>query len=320
MKKLLIVLLILAMVLGMSGVAFAVDGPVDQGSITFTKYVTGGGNPEETFEFTIGNAVLVDGSASTYPNFASQDFSIKVEEGESSGTTTLTLPTFNKPGTYKYEIKETGSNTAGMTYDDSTKFLLIKVINDGDGGFIRIPGIFMNADEDGNPTDKSSTFAFNNEFKSGSLKVNKVLEGNYTDPNDEFTVTVTLTAVEGKTLNPSAIVTNGAVSAGWDNENYVIVYKVNGGDKKDFTIQNIPYNVDYTVVETGFDGYDPKYIVSYDNANGEMNAELIETTITNTRGIDVEVGVTLDNLPYVLTLVMALGGLALFVFRKRIFN
>ena len=148
-----------------------------------------------------------------------------------------------------------------QVYDTEDKELVITVINDGNGGLIRLVKML-------NVETQKKVDDFVNTFNSGNLYFKKVLEGNYTDPNDEFTVTVTLTAVEGKTLNPSAIVTNGAVSAGWDNENYVIVYKVNGGDKKDFTIQNIPYNVDYTVVETGFDGYDPKYIVSYDNANG----------------------------------------------------
>ena len=317
MKKLLIVLLTIAMVLGMSGTAFAIGDDneyTDMGSITIKKVVNGSGNPEETFNFTIGAGEVLEGSAESAPVFSQNDFSITVGKGENEGTKVVNLPdNFTKVGTYSYPITETVKDTAGMVYDTEDKELVITVINDGNGGLIRLVKML-------NVETQKKVDDFVNTFNSGNLYFKKVLEGNYTDPNDEFTVTVTLTAVEGKTLNPSAIVTNGAVSAGWDNENYVIVYKVNGGDKKDFTIQNIPYNVDYTVVETGFDGYDPKYIVSYDNANGEMNAELIETTITNTRGIDVEVGVTLDNLPYVLTLVMALGGLVVFVLRKRIFN
>ena len=51
-----------------------------------------------------------------------------------------------------------------------------------------------------------------------------------------------------------------------------------------------------------------------------MANDLAEVDIVNNKGTEINVGVTLDNLPYVFTLVMALGGLVVFVLRKRIFN
>ena len=51
-----------------------------------------------------------------------------------------------------------------------------------------------------------------------------------------------------------------------------------------------------------------------------LNIQMYETTITNTRSMKCRVGVTLENLPYILILVLAVGGLAIFVIRRRIFN
>lgn len=313
MKKLLIVLLTIVLVLGMSGTAFAIGDDneyTDMGSITIKKVVNGSGNPEETFNFTIGAGEVLEGSAESAPVFSQNDFSITVGKGENEGSKDITLPAFNRVGKYSYSITETEGNTAGMVYDNSGKELIITVINDGDGGFIRLAKIV-----DVETEEKAEGFV--NTFNAGDLKVNKVLEGNYTDLNDEFTVTVTLKPIGEKTLNIEGIVAvNGSVDTNEVTGEVTITYTVKGGN--DFTIQNIPYDVYYSVLELE---NELGYTATYDGKeSGEFKYSNVETTIRNTRSIEVPVGVTLENLPYILILVLAVGGLAIFVIRRRIFN
>ena len=64
------------------------------------------------------------------------------------------------------------------------------------------------------------------------------------------------------------------------------------------------------------EGYDSP---GYDeNASGQFNAASLETTITNNRDIEIETGINLDSLPYLIILTVAIAGLAIFVVRKRL--
>jgi len=71
----------------------------------------------------------------------------------------------------------------------------------------------------------------------------------------------------------------------------------------------------YNVEEAQAEEYDEPV---YDgNQSGEMDAPSKETTITNNRDIDIETGVNLDSLPYFAILALAIGGLAMFLVRRR---
>jgi hypothetical protein len=159
---------------------------------------------------------------------------------------------------------------------------------------------------------------FKNTFASSSLTIKKIVDGNLGDPDNEFTVTVTLSAKDGYNLNAGAINAPYADSAGLDDDgNYVAVYTVKHGSE--FTIENIPHDVNYTVVETGNDEYNPKYDVVISDSEGEIKDDVV-VTITNTRGVTVETGINLDNLPYILILGAATLGLVGFTMRKRFNN
>ena len=90
-----------------------------------------------------------------------------------------------------------------MRYDSGEYNLVVTVINnpafgeDEEPEFLRVLTI-----TDGNNVKSD---AFENTFEAGSLTVNKVVTGNYGDPNDEFEVTVTLTPNQGKVLKAAQL-------------------------------------------------------------------------------------------------------------------
>lgn len=321
MKKFLSLVLALTLVLSLGAVAFASPSApayVDGSPVKIDKVLTinneGTVNPAETFNFTVGTASgLRDGVSIPAP--ALGNFSITVAQGATTGVANINLPTFTHVGVYTYPITETAGKTAGMRYDGAPYNLVVTVINNPDGdGFLRVLTL-----TDGNNVKGD---AFENEFSAGKLTIKKEVTGNYGDPNDTFTVTVTLTAVDGKDLKAAQaalIAATGGTKDVNEDGSVTITYTVKKGSE--FTIENIPYDVDYTVVETvGTDGKTEKgYTVSYDvNSNGKMDEAAIETTITNNRDLEIATGVNLDNLPYILLLVGAVVGLFGFTMKKRL--
>lgn len=315
MKKLFALILALSLVLGLAGVASAAVEEYKDGSpVTIKKEVTikndGTEKPAETFSFTVGagsgerDNVAID--AAQVPAFNPNTFTITVDADKTEGTANINLPDFDQVGVYTYPITETAGDTAGMRYDGGTYYLRVTVINDPDNEeeFLRVLTI---VGEDDVKTD-----AFQNEFYAGDLTIKKVITGNYADPDDEFTITVTVTPDAGKVIKPDPIV--------WNTENiteadgvYTATYTLKGGESA--TIKNLPYDVSYTVVETQDTRYDN---AAYDdNASGDFKAATVETTITNNRDTTIETGINLDSLPYLILLAVAIGGLALFVVRRR---
>lgn len=328
MKKLLALILVLTLVLSMGSLAFATPDPEppelgaedDWSPIKINKELDVQGlNPSETFNFTIGaGSGLRDNVVIPAPAFDPAIFEISVGEGETAGFANINLPVFTQVGVYTYPISETAGKTAGFDYDDGEYNLVITVINnpafgeEGEPKFLRVLTL-----TDGNNVKKD---AFKNSFDSGDLTIKKEIKGNYADPDDEFEIIVTLTPVEGKVLNSDAIKHDGgtiSVLNETTGEIKIAYSGIKGGDS--FTIQNIPYDVNYLVEEvTNEEGFANGYTVNYDELRkGLMNDKAIFTTITNTRITEVPMGVNLDNLPYVLILGAASVGLVAFTLKRR---
>lgn len=312
MKKLITFILVLSLVLGLGTVAFA-DEYEDKSEVTINKTLTivnqGTKNPSETFSFTVveGSGERDDQSIPA-PEFDQEDaaFEITIDAGETEASTDINLPDFTQVGVYTYTLEENPGTTAGMRYDSNEYYLVVTVINDPDneGEFLRVLTL----------TDENNlkTEAFENSFEAGDLTINKVITGNFADPDDVFTVTVTVTPDEGKVINADPIEWyTEAVSE--EDGVYTATYTLKGGES--VTIKNLPYDVSYTVVETRDTRYDaPKYD---NNAERDFDAATIETTITNERNIGIETGINLDSMPYLIILAVAIGGLAVFMVRRR---
>ena len=323
MKKLLSLAMALVMGLSMGAPVLAV-GVVggnaypytDETKIKIDKEIKltneGTVNPAEIFNFTVGTGT-VDGtgvSGVTAPKI--NDFSISFdEEGQVASSTDLQLPTFKHVGVYTYEISETAGNTAGMRYNEKAYKLQVTVFNDGVGGFKRV--VTLVTGENDVKTDKIL-----NTFEAGELVVTKEITGNFSQSDDTFEVTVTLTPDEGKNLKEGPITVTGAVEdSGTVNRNgdeVTVTFTVTDGSE--VKIANVPYDVSYVVTE---DSGDYKEKIT-DTDNGKIDKDTQKVKIVNTLDQEVATGVNLDNLPYILVLALVGVGLISFTVRKRVRN
>ena len=323
MKKLLSLAMALVLGLSMSAPVLAV-GVVggnaypytDETKIKIDKEIKltneGTVNPAEIFNFTVGTGT-VDGtgvSGVTAPKI--NDFSISFdEEGQVASSTDLQLPTFKHVGVYTYEISETAGNTAGMRYNEKAYKLQVTVFNDGVGGFKRV--VTLVTGENDVKTDKIL-----NTFEAGELVVTKEITGNFSQSDDTFEVTVTMTPDEGKNLKEGPITVTGAVEdSGTVNRNgdeVTVTFTVTDGSE--VKIANVPYDVSYVVTE---DSGDYKEKIT-DTDNGKIDKDTQKVKIVNTLDQEVATGVNLDNLPYILVLALVGVGLISFTVRKRVRN
>lgn len=312
MKKLLAYILVFTLVLGMGAFAFAVEYP-DWEKIQVEKEINltndGTVHPEETFNFTVGvGEVFKAAEGVTAPEFNPATFSIEISEDGLSGTEEINLPTFEHVGEYTYPITEVEGNTAGFDYNLTPKYLRITVINDGEGGFIRVVTLI---DESEKKLD-----AFENEFSAGSLLITKEITGNYAVFTDEFEVTVTLSHLDDLNIKEGPIEIEGAVgdegSVVKNSDGTVTVtFKVT--HESEVEIKNIPYGVSYEVTEDSGD-----YDETITDESGIITEPSQTVEIVNKLDTEINTGINLDNLPYILILVGAAAGLVAFTLKRRV--
>lgn len=85
-------------------------------------------------------------------------------------------------------------------------------------------------------------------------------------------------------------------------------------------ITNLPDGMGYSVKEKGeVNGKLDEYDVTYENAEGTMDKNQ-SVVVTNHKSADVPTGITLDNMPYIILMAVALVGLGAFALRKRAQN
>lgn len=324
MKKLFAMLLAVIMIFSLATVSFAsedVEAPVyeDMETVTVTKTYTatneGTVSPAETFSFTALTCVSVTDAAegvskdnAPVPTIATVDFTA----GEATATKdiTITLPEYTSVGIYTYTFSEVVGDTAGVTYHADEITLKVTVIQGADGK-IRVAAV--HTESAGEKSDD-----FENVYSAGSLAVSKTVTGNLGDQTKDFTVVVTFTAPEGLTVKESIPYFDGeekTIAAGWTGTTSVEIALKHG---ETVTFGNIPYGVTYTVVENDYtgEGYDAaKYAVS-DEAKVIDSAE--DTVgITNNKTTDVDTGVVMDSIPYILILAVAAFGIVAIMSKKR---
>ncbi|WP_373757877.1 Spy0128 family protein [Jeotgalibaca porci] len=321
MKKLLSLAMALVMGLSMGAPVLAVnaaeEAPEDWTEIKVEKKIdltnTGTVNPAETFEFEVGKGVVTGTGVTGVNAPAIEDFSIEFGQGVTEAFTNLELPEYNHVGIYTYEITETDGNTAGMRYNTEAYKLQVTVLNDGDGGFKRVVTLVT-----GEKDVKTDTIL--NTFEAGELVVTKEITGNFSQSDDTFEVTVTLTPDEGKKLKEGPITVTGAagetgnVVKNDDDGTVTVTFTVT--DDSTVTIANIPYNVSYAVTEDEGD-----YTATItDNDGGKIDGASQSVDINNNLDTEINTGINLDNLPYILVLALVGVGLISFTVRKRVRN
>lgn len=327
MKKLFAMLLALVMCLALCVPAFA-EGettPTDQQTVTIEKVYklanAGTTSPAETFTLVQTDKEVVDSEATEAPDLgtitgATFASGAATTEGAKANIT-ITLPTYNKVGVYKYTLKEVAGTvaegatsptpTAGVNYFANDIILIVTVVN-GDNGKLRIAGVHTQGYGDG--TTKSSSFE--NTFSAGNLQVTKTVTGNLGDKDKYFEFKVTLTGEDGKNYADSYVVSGGAST----NATSIVLgtettFQLKHGET--LTIANLPYGVSYKVEETAVTGY----TTTKTGDEGSISNAVQTAAFTNDKQQGIDMGVTLESLPYVLALVIVAGGAVVMFARKR---
>lgn len=332
MKKLISLALALVLVLSMSTVAFADEGEEstysDMSTVTLTKEYkltnTGTTSPAETFAFsdlTCTNVTDAADSVTTINAPVPAIDSVSYTAGEAGGekakkNITITLPTYTSVGIYTYTFTETDGGTAGVTYRSDAITLVVTVIEQD--GKVRVAAVHT----EGESEVKSGEF--NNEYSAGSLSVKKTVTGIMGDQEKEFTVKVTFTAPEGESVREAITYVDGtetktiAAGEGWTGSKEV---EITLKHDETVTFTNIPYGVTYTVVENNYTaeadgGYDAASY-NFDDTNKKIDSASENVTITNNKGGEIDTGINMDSMPYILLLAVACMGLFVFFSKKR---
>lgn len=200
-------------------------------------------------------------------------------------------------------------------------------------GTVRVAGVHTESpvshsyDEDANK--KSDTFE--NTYSAGSLSVKKTVTGNLGDKDKYFAITVSLTDTTednyGTDYTGNAI-TVGATSYSVVKDGKTITNptSITVGTPAIFylkhdetlTLSNIPYGTEYTVTEADLTDYTETITGGDSNGTGVVDVAseaLVE--VINHKEVQVDTGITLDTLPFVLILAVCAGAVVLFVIKRR---
>ncbi len=332
MKKFLSLALALVLVLSMSTVAFAAEGEkttyTDMSTVTLIKEYkltnTGTTSPAETFGFsglTCTNVTdAADGVTTTnapVPTIAGVSYTAGEAGGENAKKNiTISLPEYTSVGIYTYTFTETDGGTAGVTYRSDAITLVVTVIEQD--GKVRVAAVHTEGE------GEAKSGEFNNVYSAGSLSVKKTVTGIMGDQQKEFTVKVTFTAPEGDTVREAITYVDGdetktiAADEGWTGYKEV---EITLKHDETVTFNNIPYGVTYTVVENNYTaeadgGYD-EASYNFDDTNKKIDSASENVTITNNKDGEIDTGINMDSMPYILLLAVACMGLFVFISKKR---
>ncbi|MCF0115797.1 MAG: hypothetical protein HUJ56_10620 [Erysipelotrichaceae bacterium] len=297
-------------------------------------------SPAETFNFTISNTSVTDAASGiTVQNMPTAKIGTVTYAAGDAGSSnkskkiTVSLPDYNSVGIYTYTVKETAGDTVGVTYYGKDITLVVTVTQDEtSGNLIRTAAVHtetMNATPAQTKSDE-----FPNTYSAGSLTVSKKVTGNMGDRNKVFSMKVKFTAPVDNTdpNNPKTLFVkedityrkDGSIAVGayggWSGTKEVTIQLKHG---ESVTFDNIPYGVTYEVVEDDYtsEKYDAA-VYTYSDTNSKTD-KVVDTAsesaeVTNNKGVTVDTGIKLDNLPYILMLLFVVLGLVVVVAKNRL--
>ena len=328
MKKLISLALALVLILSLSTVAFAAEG--DTTTDNTVKYTP-------TTEFTFNEIVKTYNSEDDVVvnetlKFTSTPSNDNPDGGEANltvadlavtslnpGKITVTVPSLSEAGIYNWTIKETAGNTAGVTYSNAEVHVVVLVEYNNETNALQIhqnsPVSYIVKPESG---EKMKTFE--NTFASDDFTVAKTVTGNMADKNDQFEIVVTLTS--NKPIGTNVDLAGTTVTPDdWTNTDgsYTYVSTLNYSQATGAkTFSNIPVGVAVSVKET----QTADKMNGYTYKTGEEDFTIADETskavvITNEKTTNVNTGITMDSMPYILLLSVAVMGLAVLFTKKR---
>ena len=262
------------------------------------------------------------------------------------------------PGKYCFEIKEDvpANKTPGVTYDETTRYLVITVANNNDlTGYVYYaqlydsnysPATSIKGQATGTKVDGAN--AFTNTYTANNVVISKDIKGGLGDLAAKFNFKVKLTVADTKNANQyvgakvvhsdDTAVTVGTVWSISAKDSEDGWYDVKLGRNDQLELENLPEGVIVTVKETDGNEYtvsqNPSDISSKNaNTSYAKIGTFIENTATvnatvgavngsigfvNTKEGTPDMGVVLDNAPYIAMLaIVAIGGVALMLNKRR---
>lgn len=246
------------------------------------------------------------------------------------------------PGKYCFKIKENvpTNKTPGVTYDETTRYLVITVAhNDDYTGYVYYAQLFDDSYTPGTSIKNGQSAgvkvlgsnAFTNTYTANNVVISKDIKGGLGDLAAKFNFTVKLSYANDKTAEQyvGAKVTeyNGETAEiknhVWAIDN-TTEHTISLGRNQSITLTNLPEGVTVTVVETDGGEYT---VTKSDDTTGTLENSTITATITgtdgkigfiNTKEGTPDMGVVLDNAPYIAMLaIVAIGGVALMLNKRR---
>lgn len=324
-KKILAAMLALVLALAMGTAALAEGEPLSSDPASYeavikTYLLTGATDaalyPAETLNF-------ISTPAQDNPDTTNLTVDPLAVTGNANQKLTINVPSFTKVGLYHFTIAETAGATQGVTYTGDTVAVSVLVAYNYDEGKLDAT-VGVTQINDG----KKDTFT--NAYGVGHLTVDKTVSGNLAKKDQPFTLHVTF-ASDKAVLSPITYGGNQTITpADWtqSDNGWTVARDIElAADGAVVTFANIPAGVTYTVAEdakhaaadpNGSDG-SKGYTVTYTGEQGAIAANATaQAVVNNHKSAVVDTGVSLDNLPYVLLLALAVVGLGVFVARKRL--
>lgn len=281
----------------------------------------------------------------------------KGSESKSFTVTPTELGLGNPTGTgkYLYEISENAGQTVATTYA-APVYMAVTVAHKVDaetnqiktGEYEYYVTMFsskeaaLNATGDSATGKVNNTEAFTNTYGDGNLytlTLDKTVQGNFGDLGDTFTFVIEFTGEASKYANVVVETNQGTIK----NADDVAVtslalntpYTITLGHSKEIVFNNLPKDIGYKIYEknTTADSKNGQYTVSVADTtmenvtigentvlgvNGSVNNANVEVHFINTHEGTPDMGVVLDNAPYIAMLaIVAIGGVALMLNKRR---
>ena len=251
-------------------------------------------------------------------------------------------------GKYAYKITEDDSTIPGITKDNKVIHMVVSVVNqNADEPDGKNFGYYVALYSD-DATTKSDG-VFNNTYKAQQLTVTKKVKGDLGDLNEKFDFEVTFKGttgasykglVAGELTGVESVkeTTSGKSVAAGDFLTYGTSYTVTMKHNGTMSFSNLPADVTYTVKEVGSTaggtgvvkdqytvtvaGQNGTNAVAFDagkeTVSGTIAASAVTVNFTNEHKGTPDMGVVLDNAPYIAMLaIVAIGGVALMLNKRR---
>lgn len=276
-----------------------------------------------------------------------ENFKIKLDE--------LNIPT-GGTGIYVYKITEKDNGTPAVSYntDGGRLYLIVTVthVTDGNGkiqdGLYNYAVALRRGDDNitaanaAKGTKVLATEAFHNTYGAGysvnSVELKKTVHGNFGDLGKDFTFNVTFNKADDKNYGNIAFEAedgrkvykaNDLTQTGVNELEYGVEYVVTLKHGETIEFGNLPADVTYTMVENGKQDVegtqkvDGIYTVTGEKTEDNKGTVTASATtakeeIVNTNQESPDMGVVLDNAPYIAMLaIVAIGGVALMLNKRR---